>query len=81
MNLIGKHILFVGCDTGIDEAIKSQLKDLGADLVLYENNEVTTIEPDLKSLVKEVGTFDGVVFAHVHSDFKPLQFVKPELVN
>ena len=81
MNLTGKHILFVGSATGIDEAIKNRLKELGADLVLYENTEVTAIEPDLKSLVKEVGTFDGVVYAHVHSDFKPLQFVKPELVN
>ena len=36
MNLTGKHILFVGSSTGIDDAIKNQLKLLGADIIIYE---------------------------------------------
>ena len=50
-------------------------------LVVYENLTIGEIEADIKDIVKREGAFDGVVFNVVHSDFRPLQFVKPELVN
>lgn len=81
MSLTSKHILFVGGASGINKAILSLLNDLEAAVIIYENTEVTAIEQEIRSLVKNAGAFDGVVYARVHSDFKPLQFVKPELVN
>ena len=81
MNLAGKHILFVSDESGLDTAIENQLMELGASLTKYKVEEDNSIEKDLIGIVKEKGSFDGVVFGVVHSDFKPLQFVKPELVN
>lgn len=81
-DLSGKRILFVGGETGLDQAILRQLKsDKIGDLVVFGQLNVAEIEAETKKLVKDHGPFDGVVFNVVHSDFRPLQFVKPELVN
>ena len=40
MNLTGKHILFIGSATGIDEAIKNRLKELGAE---YTEDEIRLV--------------------------------------
>lgn len=82
-DLCGKRILLVGADTGLDNAILCKLKECVAEdsVRQYDQLNVTTIEADLNSIVKDGGPFDGVVFNIVHSDFRPLQFVKPELVN
>jgi len=82
-DLRGKRILFVGGGTGLDNAILGKLKESNAEesLTLYDQQNVANIEADLKGLVKDGGPFDGVIFNIVHSDFRPLQFVKPELVN
>lgn len=81
MNLTGKNILMVHDESSFDKTIKNQLEEFGASITLYKNTNVITIESDIKKVVEEFGAFDGVVFSVVHSDFKPLQFVKPELVN
>lgn len=80
MELTGKHILFIGGSTGIDKSVILRLKDLNAIISLYEEFDVSLIEKDIKELIKKEGSFDGVVFAIVHSDFKPLNFVKPDNV-
>lgn len=82
-DLSGKRILFVGGVTGLDNAILSKLKECTAkeSVCRYDQLNAVNIEADMKSLVKDGGPFDGVVFNVVHSDFRPLQFVKPELVS
>ncbi|MBR6438136.1 MAG: SDR family oxidoreductase [Bacteroidales bacterium] len=85
-DLSQKHILFVGGQTGLDKAILALLHECMSvnperHLVVYENLTIGEIEADIKDIVKREGAFDGVVFNVVHSDFRPLQFVKPELVN
>jgi enoyl-[acyl-carrier-protein] reductase (NADH) len=80
LNLTGKKILLFGESSGIDEAIASQLNELGASVVPFEQKDINLVESDLKQLAKDKGTFDGFVFTLMHSDFRPLQFVKPELV-
>ena len=81
-DLSGKRILFVGGETGLDKAILKQLQsDESGDVVVYGQLNVDEIENEIKELVKNNGAFDGVVFNIVHSDFRPLQFVKPDLVN
>lgn len=87
-DLSGKRILFVGGDTGLDKAILrhlnkavlSQPTEKGI-VITYCFNDLPSVESDLKDLVKENGPFDGLVFNIVHSDFRPLQFVKPDLVS
>lgn len=60
---------------------ESMLSNTEERLVVYENLTVGDIEKDIKDIVNKGGAFDGVVFNIVHSDFRPLQFVKPDLVN
>lgn len=81
-DLSGKRILFVGGETGLDKAILQQLQsDEIGKVVVYGRLNVEEIETEIIELVKNDGAFDGVVFNIVHSDFRPLQFVKPDLVN
>ncbi len=82
-DLHGKRILYVGGDTGLDNAILSKLTESVAEesVTLFDQLNVTAVESDINGFVKKKGPFDGVVFNIVHSDFRPLQFVKPELVN
>lgn len=81
MQLTGKNILIVGYDSDIDKAIISKLYDLEAKIIKYQYTNDSNIEYDIKNLVKNYGSFDGIVFTIVHSDFRPLQYVKPELVT
>lgn len=81
MDLSGKKILFIGSDTGLDKSIINIIKELGATIVDYLRTDVKDIELNVKSIVASEGAFDGLVYGIVHSDFKPLQYVKPELVN
>lgn len=88
-DLSQKRILFVGGQTGLDNAILSILRENmvldsdseGQRLIVYNNLAIECIESEIKAVVKNVGPFDGIVFNIVHSDFRPLQFVKPELVS
>ena len=82
-DLSGKRILLIGGETGLDNAILTKLKECADEksVSLYNQLNIANLEADMKSLVKEGGSFDGVIFNIVHSDFRPLQFVKPDLVN
>jgi NAD(P)-dependent dehydrogenase (short-subunit alcohol dehydrogenase family) len=88
-DLSQKRILFVGEQTGLDNAIllllkeSMALKSISDDnqrLVVYDKLTIGDVESDIKGFVKK-RPFDGVVFNIVHSDFRPLQFAKPELVS
>ena len=81
LDLTGKRILVFEQGTGLDKAIIKQLRELGADLNTMQASSIKEVEPCIKALVKEQGPYDGFVFTLTHSDFRPLQFVKPELVN
>ena len=81
MDLTGKRILVYGADSGIDNAIIAQIRELGAEVMVYSQKDVNLVESELGKVVKEYGPFDGFVFTLMHSDFRPLQFVKPELVS
>lgn len=79
MDLSGKRILVYGDSTGIDDAIVSQIKGLGADCIVYSQRDIRSIEFDFNEIIKG-GPLDGFVYTLMHSDFRPLQYVKPELV-
>lgn len=79
MNLLGKRILVFEGSKGIDDAINSQLQILGAETILFSQKDVKLVEEELNKIVKEV-PFDGFVYTLMNSDFRPLQFVRPELV-
>ena len=81
MNLNGKRILIYEHDTGLDKAIIGKISELGAVLNTIQASSIDEVEPCIKVLIKDQGPFDGFVFTLTHSDFRPLQFVKPELVN
>lgn len=81
MDLTGKQVLVVGGVSGIDKAIIQQVSELGAQVTCYDENDMLKIESSFKEIVKNNGAFDGMVFCIVHSDFRPLQFVKPDYVN
>lgn len=48
---------------------------------MYNRTDVNLIETNIKEIVHTESSFDGVVFAVVHSDFKPIQYVTPNIVN
>lgn len=81
MDLSGKTIFLMGEDSGIDKAIKDTIENLGGTTLCFPICEITLIEQKIKELVNTVDKFDGVVFSIVHSDFKPLQYVKPNNVT
>lgn len=81
MDLTGKHILVYGAESGIDNAIISRTRELGAEVMVYSQKDISVVETELGKIAKESGPFDGFVYTLMHSDFRPLQFVKPELVS
>lgn len=81
MQLTGKKILFVGDSSSLDKAIQEKISELGGTVVVCDNLDIDIIEVVVKEKISSSGPFDGIVFGVVHSDFKPLQFVKPELVD
>lgn len=81
MNLTGKQILFVGDASSLDNAIIERITNLGGNVTVCNDLQIDEIKTKVKDLSKSAGPFDGFVYGVVHSDFKPLQFVKPELVD
>lgn len=80
-NLTSKKILLFGGSLVLDQAIIKGIKEQGATLVVFEEHDIALVEQKIKEIVKTHGAFDGVMFSIVHSDFRPLQFVKPDNVN
>lgn len=81
MVLTGKRVLIHGKNSGIDKAIVGKLSDLGAELVQLSQSNISCIESDVRNILNESGPFDGFVFTFMHSDFRPLQLVKPDVVS
>lgn len=79
--LNNKHILFFGCSTALDDIIRSKLTETGGVIYPFEELDINKIEPSIKEIVNQEGAFDGIVFDIVHSDFRPLTFVKPDNVS
>ena len=80
-NLTGKKILLFGGSLALDKAIIQGIEEHDVTLVVFEEHDINAIEQQVKEIVKTNGAFDGVLFSIVHSDFRPLQFVKPDNVN
>ena len=81
IGLSGKHILLYESGSGLDRTISCRLKELGASITSFRIENAEDVESCFKEMVNEDGAFDGFVFSITHSDFRPLQFVKPNLVN
>ena len=81
MELTGKRILFIGDSSSLDNAIIKQLQALGGSITISSGLAINDVESTLKDLAKNKAPFDGIVYGVVHSDFKPLQFVKPQLID
>lgn len=73
--------MLISDNSGIDDVILQQLVASGAKVIHYTPVDMDCIEADMKWMIKEYGSVDGIVYGIVHSDFRPLLFVKPEIVN
>lgn len=81
MDLTGKKILVITLLTTLDQVIIERINSLGGIATILNFSTTELIEEEVMTLVKKQGKFDGIVFTIVHSDFKPLQFVKPDNVR
>lgn len=75
----GKRILVVGEESALNSVLVGHLSNLGADVVVSRTNTVAQVESDIAQLSAGI-SFDGFVFATMHSDFRPIKFLKPEIV-
>ncbi len=80
-DLTGKRILLFGGSANLDKGIAESIKNQGATVQIIEEYNINALEPIINALVNSNGPFNGVVYSIVHSDFRPLQFVKPDNVN
>ena len=46
-----------------------------------QNPTIDEIDKQISEIIRLEGAFDGVMFCIVHSDFRPIQYVKPDLVS
>lgn len=81
IDLSNKHILICENGSGLENVIARQLNELGASIDSIQPKQLEDIESIVKELIMHNGAYDGFVFSITHSDFRPLQYVKPELVN
>ena len=81
MDLTGKKILVITMLSSLEDVIIEKINSLGGITTILNITDTELIEKEIVILVKAQGKFDGFVFSIVHSDFKPLQFVKPNNVR
>lgn len=81
MDLTGKSILLLSDSSSLDDVVAERIENLGGRVCQCKVLGVAEIESTIKEQLSEFKTFDGFVFGVVHSDFKPLKYVKPELVD
>lgn len=81
MDMTGKRILLYGSNSGIDKSFTAQGEKLGAKITTVDIQEIDCLEKSIKQIIKDDGPFDGFVFTLVNSDFRPLQLVKPRIID
>lgn len=81
MCLSGKRILIYNASTGIDKILIRQIENLEGVVYSYNQYDINLLECELINVINSFGPFDGFVFSLTHSDFRPLQYVKTEIVN
>lgn len=81
MNLTGKKILFISDSSCLDNAIINQIRLLGGTVTICNDIHINNAEAVIKDISRNNGIFNGLVYGVVHSDFRPLQFVKPALID
>lgn len=81
MDLTGKSILFIRDSSSLNSAIIDQLRILGGKVTILESLQISTTEPIVKEIVRKNGPFDGLVYGIVHSDFRPIRFINPEITD
>lgn len=81
MDLSGKTFLLLGESTAIDSIIESVISELGGTLISLKFESIAEIGTEITSLIQKVGAVDGFIHTLVRSDFRPLKFVKPDLVE
>lgn len=79
MSLRSKRILLFGDSCALNNVIVECLQKLEAEVVVFYEETVEALESTLPKFLgnKDV---DGFVFSVVHSDFRPIRFVKPDNV-
>lgn len=81
MDLTGKKILFISDSSCLDNAIINQIRLLGGTVATCNDIHINNVEEVIKDVSGNYGPFTGLVYGVVHSDFRPLQFVKPALID
>lgn len=81
MDLTGKKILFIGDSSSLDNSIINQIRLLGGIVTTCNDIHIENVEASITDLLESDGPLNGLVYGVVHSDFKPLQFIKPALVD
>lgn len=81
MDLTGKRILFIGDSSSLDNSIINQIRLLGGIVTTCNDIHIENAEASITDLLECDSPFNGLVYGVVHSDFKPLQFIKPALVD
>ena len=81
MDLTGKNILFLSDSSSLDDVLAERIVSLGGRVCHCKVVDIAEIESVIREQLDVFQMFDGFVFGVVHSDFKPLKYVKPELVD
>ena len=81
MDLTGKKILFIGDSSGLDNSIINQIRLLGGTVIICDDIHINNADAVIKNISGNKGPFNGLVYGIVHSDFRPLQFVNPALID
>lgn len=81
MDLTGKKILFIGDSSGLDNSIINKIRLLGGTVITCDDIHINNADAVIKNISGNKGPFNGLVYGIVHSDFRPLQFVKPAVID
>jgi len=76
MSLSAKRVLLFGDSCAMNKTIAECLQKLGAEVVVFYDEAIEELETALPHFL-EHKDIDGFVFSVVHSEFKPIRFVKP----
>lgn len=77
---ISDNVLFVGDNSDLNIVIQKKLEKDGLGVMVYSCENRENFERDFVSLCGS-RRIDKVVFGHIHSDFRPIQFNTPAVVD